>query len=117
MRTSALACAVLAAGVSAEVYFEDNFETDPFESNRWVVSDWRDGDSGKWGWQSGEWSVDAEKEKGLFTTDDMKFYAISSKLDKSFRCVRGRGRDGSGVKRHPSVDNSRLVAAIYLYLC
>jgi len=76
---------MMAAGVSAEVYFEDNFVTDPFESDRWVVSDWKDEQStGKWGWQSGEWSVDAEKEKGLYTADDMKFYAISSKLDKSF---------------------------------
>lgn len=85
MRTATLACALLAAGVSAEVYFEDNFTTDPFEGGRWVVSDWKDAQStGKWGWRAGEYSVDAEKEKGLFTTDDMKFYAASAKLDKSF---------------------------------
>ncbi len=87
MRTATLACALLAAGVSAEVYFEDNFTTDPFEGGRWVVSDWKDSQStGKWGWRAGEWSVDAEKEKGLYTADDMKFYAASAKLDKSFRC-------------------------------
>jgi len=85
MRTSAFACALLAAGCSAEVYFEDNFDTDPFESDRWVLSDWKDAQStGAWTWQAGEWFVDAEKEKGLYTSQDMKFYAISSKLPESF---------------------------------
>ena len=38
MRTVALLA--LVGVVSSEVFFQDNFETDPFESGRWVESSW-----------------------------------------------------------------------------
>jgi len=60
--------------------FEDNFDTDPFE-NGWVQSDWKkdDGSRGVFEWSAGKWSADPEN-KGLLTSQDAKFYAISKKI-------------------------------------
>jgi len=60
--------------------FEDNFDSDPFE-NGWVQSEWKkdDGSAGVFEWSSGKWSADAEN-KGLLTSQDAKFYAISKKI-------------------------------------
>jgi len=59
--------------------FEDNFDTDPFE-NGWVQSDWKKDDGrGVFEWSSGKWSADSEN-KGLLTSQDAKFYAISKKI-------------------------------------
>jgi len=60
--------------------FEDNFDVDPME-NGWVQSDWKkdDGSQGVFEWTSGDWAADAEN-KGLKTSQDAKFYAISKKI-------------------------------------
>jgi len=60
--------------------WEDNFDTDPFE-NGWVQSDWKksDGGRGVFEWTSGNWAADPEN-KGLQTSQDAKFYAISKKI-------------------------------------
>jgi len=60
--------------------FEDNFDVDPME-NGWVQSDWKkdDGSRGVFEWTSGDWAADAEN-KGLKTSQDAKFYAISKKI-------------------------------------
>jgi len=60
--------------------FEDNFDLDPME-NGWVQSDWKkdDGSRGVFEWTSGDWAADAEN-KGLKTSQDAKFYAISKKI-------------------------------------
>jgi len=60
--------------------FEDNFDSDPME-NGWVQSDWKkdDGSRGVFEWTSGDWAADAEN-KGLKTSQDAKFYAISKKI-------------------------------------
>jgi len=72
---------LLLALIVANAYvFEDNFDADPFE-NGWVQSDWKksDGGAGKFGWTAGKWSGD-EKNKGLQTTQDAKFYAITKQI-------------------------------------
>jgi len=60
--------------------FEDNFDTDPFE-NGWVQSGWKkdSGEAGEFGWSAGTWFAD-EDNKGLRTTQDAKFYAISKEI-------------------------------------
>lgn len=60
--------------------FEDNFDSDPME-NGWVQSDWKkdDGSRGVFEWTSGDWAADADN-KGLKTSQDAKFYAISKKI-------------------------------------
>jgi calreticulin len=81
-------CAVATAIVSSalgEVYFKDTFETDPFASNRWVLSKWKQdsGEAGKLEWSGGVWPA-SDSRHGLRTTEDARFYAASAKVDKEF---------------------------------
>jgi len=77
-----LTCVALAAG---EVYFKETFDTDPFANNRWVVSKWKQdtGEAGEWEWSPGRWTAYSDR-KGIRTTQDARFYAIASKLNKPF---------------------------------
>lgn len=81
-----LASAVLAAlafvGVDAHTYFKETFDKD-WES-RWVVSSWKknDGTSGQWKLTAGEWYGDKDYAQGLSTSQDARFYSISSKFPK-----------------------------------
>jgi calreticulin len=63
---------------SAHVYLQENF-VDPNWENRWVVSDWKkdSGESGAWGLSAGKYFTNEEKERGLKTTQDARFYDIS----------------------------------------
>ena len=76
-RTSA--CLLLGAA-SAEIYLKEDFSGD-WES-RWVVSDWKKdtGEAGEWEVSPGKFFADEEASKGLRTTQDAKFYAISTKF-------------------------------------
>jgi len=67
---------------SATVYFKETF--DASWEDRWVVSDWKksDGTAGKWVHTAGKWHGDAEKDMGLQTGQDARFYAISAKFDE-----------------------------------
>jgi len=64
--------------VYGKTYFKETID-DPYTS-RWVVSNWKSSELGKWGHSAGEWYGDAEADKGLQTTQDAKFYAISTKF-------------------------------------
>jgi calreticulin len=81
-----VACAIIAliAGASAKVYFKETFDKD-WES-RWVVSDWKksDGQAGQWKLTASDWYGDAEKDKGIATSEDARFYAISAKMPSVF---------------------------------
>jgi len=77
-----LTCVGLVAGTT---YFKETFETDPFANNRWVVSKWKQdtGEAGEWEWSTGRWTAYSDR-KGLRTTQDARFYAVSSPLEKPF---------------------------------
>jgi calreticulin len=79
-----------AATVFANVYFKETF--DDSYTKRWVVSNWKksDGTAGDWKHTAGDWYGDAEADKGIQTTPDARFYAISAKLPKPFS---NRGKD------------------------
>jgi calreticulin len=80
-----LALAVMAvACVTATVYFKETFESD--WADRWVVSDWKqdDGTAGKFVRTAGDFYGDAEQDKGIQTSQDARFYAISAALDNAF---------------------------------
>jgi len=81
-----LACICISLSC-AEVIFEERFE-DGWES-RWVVSDWKksEGLNGNWVHTAGKWHGDAN-DKGIQTTPDSRFYAISSE----FREFSNRGK-------------------------
>jgi calreticulin len=75
---------LLAALVSAKVYYKETF--DDSYTSRWVESSWKkaSGEAGKWGHSAGAWYGDKEADKGLETTQDARFYAISSKFPQAF---------------------------------
>lgn len=64
------------------VYFKDEFDAG-WES-RWVESTYKGGEQGKFKWTAGKFYNDAEKDKGLQTSQDARFYGISAKFDKPF---------------------------------
>lgn len=79
------ALSALLLGVAcAEIYFQETFDSDPFADNRWVVSNWKQdsGEAGKLEWSGGNWF--AGDRKGLRTTEDARFYATSTKTEKTF---------------------------------
>jgi len=82
MKLALLVLVSLLAVVSAKVYLKETFD-DSWQS-RWVDSDWKknDGTQGKWKHTAGEFYGDAEKDKGIQTSEDARFYAISSKFEK-----------------------------------
>jgi len=75
-RTLAAIAIVCVAVASAEVYFEEDFSGD-WES-RWIQSKAKD-DLGTMKVSSGKYFGDEEAAKGLQTSQDAKFYAISAK--------------------------------------
>merc|ERR1712093_532663 len=76
MKVSIIALAALVALATAEVYFEEDFSGD-WES-RWVQSKAKEG-LGAFKVSAGKFYGDAEAGKGLQTSQDAKFYAISAK--------------------------------------
>ena len=94
MRTMLVSTAVLAVA-RAEIYMKEKFSSDSldgWESSFWkgetCTDDWqtagRKSCMGKWEVTSGSWAVDAEEQKGLRTTENMAFHAISKQFDKPF---------------------------------
>jgi calreticulin len=82
MRTVLLALIGLVALASANTYFKEEFDSS--WSDRWVVSNWKksDGTAGEWKYTAGDFYGDAEADKGIQTSQDARFYAISSKFPK-----------------------------------
>merc|ERR1719473_77306 len=79
MLRGALAIAAIAAS-AAEVYFEEDFSGD--WEKRWVIGKSPGKEMGKWSTTAGKWYVDEVVNRGLQTTEDMRFYSISAKMDK-----------------------------------
>jgi len=71
---------VALCGVAAEVYLEENFSGD-WES-KWKTASPAGKEMGKWAVSNGKWFVDEEVNKGLQVTEDMRFHAITAKMDK-----------------------------------
>jgi len=71
--------ATVLAFASATVYFEEHFE-DGWE-DKWVSSTHKGSDQGKFKWSAGKFYGDADKDKGIQTSQDARFYGISAKFD------------------------------------
>jgi len=97
--------AAIVASASATVFFEDDFTKDGWES-RWVVSNWKksDGTAGTWDLSPGNYFQDANADKGLHTTQDARFYAISSAFAKSFSNKGQRLVIQFAVKHQQNID-------------
>jgi len=72
----------LASTATSTVYFEEKFADASWE-NRWVKSEWKSGEMGEWTYGPGEWFSNEAEAMGIATTDDVKFHAISAKMDSS----------------------------------
>lgn len=85
-RLTQLVCATLALMVSAssaKTYLDEAFTEDSFK--QWVHSNWKgEENTGKFEVTSGEWPGDKDLQRGIRTSEDAKFYAISRKLDVPF---------------------------------
>jgi calreticulin len=81
MRTVAI-IAALAAVCAAEVFFKEEFSDDGWKS-RWVQSKHKS-DFGEFKVTAGKFYGDAEKDKGLQTSQDARFYSMAAKFPKSF---------------------------------
>ncbi|PAA74587.1 hypothetical protein BOX15_Mlig004264g3 [Macrostomum lignano] len=80
--SSFLAFALLALACG-EVYFKEEFLDESWK-DRWVESTYKGNDQGKWEWTAGKFYNDAEKDKGIKTSQDAKFYGISAKFNSPF---------------------------------
>merc|ERR1711963_939959 len=79
MRTSLLLLAVVGTAL-AEVYLEERFDKDDWAS-KWVQSTHKGAEAGKFEWTAGKFYGDADKDKGIQTSQDAKFYGTSAKFD------------------------------------
>ena len=72
---------LLLTPVAAKVFFEERF--DEGIGSKWVESSWKEDSMGEWKWTAGEWFTDEAKAKGMMAATDMRFHAISAKLDEA----------------------------------
>jgi len=84
LRSLAIGCAALA---SAEVYFEEDFSNG---LDKWVMGKPAGKEMGKFDITSGKWFVDEEVNKGMTTTEDMRFYSTTAKMPK---LASSKGKD------------------------
>ncbi|XP_068098539.1 calreticulin-like [Hyperolius riggenbachi] len=78
-------CLVLAAAVAAVsadpiIYFREQFEDGDDWQKRWIPSK-NKSDYGKWQLSAGKFWGDPEKDKGIQTTENWKYYALSARFD------------------------------------
>ncbi|KAI8643013.1 Calreticulin family-domain-containing protein [Parasitella parasitica] len=73
----------LATIVSAEVFLQETFSDGEGWKDRWTTSGHRE-DLGKVEVSPGKWFADEAYNAGLRTTEDYRFYAISTKIPKPF---------------------------------
>jgi len=73
-----LACVALA---TAEVFLKETFDDGEAYKERWIQSKHKD-DYGEYKLTAGKFYGDAEKDKGLQTSQDAKFYSIATKFKK-----------------------------------
>jgi len=92
----------LVAVASAKVYFQESFDGN--WEKRWVPSTFKGAEAGKWEVSAGKFYGDAEADKGLRTTEDARFYQISSEIAEDFS---NKGKDlilQYSVKHEQNID-------------
>jgi len=67
------------SAVRSEVYFQESFPDSTWEKN-WIYSEHSGKEFGKFVWSSGKFYNDADKDKGIQTSQDARFYAVSRKF-------------------------------------
>ncbi|ESO92380.1 hypothetical protein LOTGIDRAFT_206609 [Lottia gigantea] len=64
-----------------KVYFNEEFKDESYTDN-WVESTKKGAEQGKFVWSAGKFYGDADKDKGIQTSQDARFYGLSAKFDK-----------------------------------
>jgi len=78
-----LVCLLACVGlINATIYFRDDFDS-PKWAERWVQSEFSGKEFGKFDWTAGKFYGDDIKDKGIKTSQDARFYAISSKFEEN----------------------------------
>ncbi|KAM9796981.1 calreticulin-like isoform X1 [Syngnathus typhle] len=72
--------AALACSVHATVFFKEKFLDGDGWRNRWVESKHKE-DYGQWKLSAGKFYGDSELDKGIQTSDDAHFYALSARME------------------------------------
>ncbi|XP_049992118.1 calreticulin-like isoform X2 [Alexandromys fortis] len=72
-------CTLRAQGKRRQVYFREEFEDGDGWTKRWVQSK-HQSDYGKFQLTAGKFYQDKERDKGLQTSEDAKFYALSTRF-------------------------------------
>lgn len=73
--------ALVGCALSESVYFQETFEDGESFRDRWVESTFKGAEQGKFVLSNGKFYGDAEKDKGIQTSQDARFYGISAKFD------------------------------------
>ena len=74
-----LVCALFGAAYS-KVYFEETFQDGDKWEERWVQSTHKGAEAGKFVLTAGKFYGDEEKDKGIQTSQDARFYGLSSEF-------------------------------------
>lgn len=73
----------LAKLISATVYFKDSFPSEEAFNKQWVYSKHEGKEYGKFQLTPGKFYDDPKRDQGIKTSEDARFYAISSKFEDS----------------------------------
>jgi len=76
--------ASIAAVAAAEVFFKEQFDDGDAWSKRWIQSKHKS-DYGEFKLTAGKFYGDAEKDKGLQTSQDARFYSRGTKFSKKIQ--------------------------------
>jgi len=80
MFKTTLVGALFVALASATVHFREDFDS-PSWKERWVQSEHPGKELGQFEWSAGKFYGDGDKDKGIKTSQDARFYALSAKFE------------------------------------
>jgi len=91
MKISLLAVAAIAAvPTAAEILLKEQFNDESWKTKWTVPTGWKSkSDLGEWVHTAGKWHGSAD-DKGIQTSEDARFYGLSTKMDKPFNSSDGK---------------------------
>lgn len=80
MRVFILSLCLIFVSAEPKIYLKEEFDSESY-TDRWAESTHKGSDQGKFKWTAGKFYNDAEKDKGIQTSQDAKFYGILTKFE------------------------------------
>jgi len=81
--------AALVSLALGKIYFREDFESPNWHDN-WIQSEHSGKEFGKFDWTAGKFYGDGDKDKGIKTSEDARFYAVSRKFEDSKLDTEGK---------------------------